>query len=119
MTARLGAGAPGIIVGGATSGDVAAVVVEATAIEMDEVRGQRRSVRDGYLVGAATAPGDSRAGLYDADGRLAGLLFAVSTGDGDRSWVTAAGEIRSFLDEPAHRGAFACDPARSAVGRTG
>lgn len=106
-------GETGRIVGAATSGDVMATVVDRTIIEMDEVRGSRRSQRSGYLLSAATQPGDSGSGLYDDQGRLAGLLFAVSTDDQARSWATAANEIEEFIADPSLRGSFACDPDRS------
>lgn len=99
----------------ATSGDVAATIDEVIAIETDEVRGTTRSVRRGYVVDAATQPGDSGAGVYDEEGRLVGLLFGVSTGDGRRSWVTAAEEIEAFLAEAGNRSRFACDAEQSRV----
>ena len=107
------------VVAGATSGDVAAVVQQVTLIEMDEVRGQRRSTRRGYRIEAETTGGDSGAGLYDDRGRLAGLVFAVSTADSGRTWVTAESEIAEFLDEYRRAGRpddrFICHPARSRI----
>lgn len=111
----LGPEAPAIVVGGARSGDVEATVLEVTIIEMDDVRLPTRSTRRGYLIDAVTGPGDSGAGLYDADGRLAGLLFAVSTVDDGRSWVTAASEIEAFLADDSLRGTFTCDAERSRI----
>ncbi|MEM9561767.1 MAG: serine protease [Actinomycetota bacterium] len=105
----------GIVVGAARSGDVPAVVELVTVIEMDDVRATTRSRRRGYRIDANTGPGDSGAGLYDDDGRLIGLLFAVSSADDDRSWVTASSEIDAFLDDPSTVGTFACDPDRSRV----
>ncbi len=109
----LAEGQTGVVVGAATSGDVQAEVVDRTIIEIDEVRGSRRSQRAGYLLEAVTRPGDSGSGLYDQQGRLAGLLFAVSTADGARSWVTAADEIQAFLADRSLAGSFECDPDRS------
>lgn len=113
--AALSADDPATVVAAARSGDVSVKVTLATVLETDEVRGTRRSTRDGYLLKAATRPGDSGAGLYDVDGRLVGLLFAVSTNDAERTWATAAGEIESFLADNEPVGAFACDPDRSRV----
>ncbi len=115
----LAEGEPGQIVGAATTGDVAATVTEVLIVEMDDVREPTRSTRRAYLTEAETAPGDSGAGFYDPDGRLIGLLFAVSTTDEARSWVTAASEIDAFLIDEESTGSFACDPDRSKVTRTG
>ncbi len=109
----------GTIVGGVTSGDVAFTVTEKTIIEMDEVRGDRRSRRSGYLIDAATDRGDSGAGLYAENGSLVGLLFAVSTGDNRRSWATAADELQDFLDDASVTGSFACNPEQSELERLG
>ncbi len=117
--ATLGVDGSGTIVAGARSGDVAATVLDVTTIEIDDVRLTSRSTRRGYLVEAATGPGDSGAGLYDGDGLLVGLLFAVSTDDERRSWVTAASEIDAFLVDDTTRGTFACDPDRSRITGTG
>ncbi|MGI9598818.1 MAG: S1 family peptidase [Acidimicrobiales bacterium] len=113
----LAEGDGGVIVAAAVSGDIDFIVTEKTIIEMDEVRGDRRSRRSGYLLEAVTVPGDSGSGLYDPDGYLAGLLFAVSTDDQRRSWATAADEIEAFIGEPAHRGTFGCNPDRSRLQR--
>ncbi len=109
----------GTIVGASRSGDLPATVELVTIIEMDDVRSTTRSQRRGYRVDAATGPGDSGSGLYDEAGRLVGLVFAVSSADDDRTWVTAASEIEAFLVDPSVRGAFACDPERSRIARTG
>ena len=92
-------------------------VTEKTIIEMDEVRGTRRSRRSGYLIDAETDRGDSGAGLYDDVGNFAGVLFAVSTGDSSRSWANAADEVQDFLDDESVAGSFACDPNVSKVER--
>jgi S1-C subfamily serine protease len=109
----LSEGDAGVIVGASTSGRVDFVVADTTTIEIDEVRGSRRSRRSGYLLRATTRPGDSGSGLYDLHGRLVGLLFAVSTDDRGRSWATAADEITEFLDHRPLDRRFACDPERS------
>ncbi len=112
-------GESGQIVGAATTGDVAATVTEVLIVEMDDVREPTRSTRRAYLTEAETEPGDSGAGFYGPDGRLIGLLFAVSTTDEARSWVTAVSEIDAFLVDEESTGTFACDPDRSKVTRIG
>ncbi len=113
MLATIAEDEQGTIVGGTASGDVPFTVVDATTIEMDEVRGTGRVRRSGYLLEARTLPGDSGAGLYDDAGHLVGLLFAVSTEDGTRSWATAAVEIEAFLADDGVTGRFRCDPEQS------
>ncbi len=107
----------GTIIGGVNSGDVAFTITEKTIIEMDEVRGPRRSRRSGYLIDAATDRGDSGAGLYAESGPLVGLLFAVSTGNNRRSWATAADELQDFLGDDSVTGSFACNPDESELER--
>lgn len=111
------AGQTGRIVGAATSGQVEVTVIESLLIEMDDVRSTTRSTRRGYLVEAVTTAGDSGAGFYHLDGRLLGLLFAVSTTDDGRSWITASSEIDDFLVDEEVRGRYGCDPDRSRVTR--
>ncbi len=120
--ASLAQGDRGTVVGAVGSGatgstDVAFTVAEKTNLVMDEVRGTRRSKRSGYRLDAVTAPGDSGSGLYGRDGRLAGVLFAVSTDDGDRSWATAADEVEAFLADESVVGRFGCDNRRSRLER--
>jgi S1-C subfamily serine protease len=113
----LAAGQTGRIVGAATSGQVEVMVIESLLIEMDDVRSTTRSTRRGYLTEAVTTAGDSGAGFYALDGRLIGLLFAVSTTDDGRSWITAASEIDDFVVDEEVRGRYGCDPDRSRVAR--
>ncbi|MEM7338833.1 MAG: trypsin-like peptidase domain-containing protein [Actinomycetota bacterium] len=95
------------------AGSVPASVVTVTIVEIDDVRATTRSRRRGYIVDARTVPGNSGAGFYDDHGRLAGVVFAVSSEDADRSWVTAASEVDAFLSDTATRGSFRCDPEAS------
>lgn len=95
-TVSVGAGASGVIVGGAASGDVAFDVIQPVSLSIEEVLGTERHSRVGYEVDATTATGDSGAGAYDADGRLIGIVFAITEAGGS-SWLTAASEIEQFL----------------------
>ena len=116
---NLATGDAGIILAAGVSGDVPFTVTERTIIEIDEVRGTERVRRDGYLLDAATSPGDSGSGLYDGQGRLVGVLFAVSTDNGRRSWATAGTEVDAFLADQRTQGTFACDPERSRLASAG
>lgn len=111
----LGAGDTGVMVGGMTSGDVTFAVAKKVIIETDEIRGDGRSQRSGYRIEAETTSGDSGAGLYGRAGDFAGMLFAVSTEDGGRSWATAADEIELFLSDGTVAGDYVCNPDRSIV----
>jgi len=74
-------------------------VAERTVIVADEVGGSNRVRRLGYRLAAETVDGDSGAGVWLPDGRLAGVLFAVSTEDESRSWAVAGSEVASFLED--------------------
>lgn len=82
---------------GAAAPPVDGTVAQPTTIEVDEVRGRSRVDRDGYRLDAATGRGDSGAGVWSADGRLVGLVFAVSVADDTRTWAVSGREIEDFL----------------------
>ena len=82
-------------------------------IDIDDVRETSRSVRAGYAVAARTRAGDSGAGAFDGDGQLIGIVFAVSSDDPDRTWITAASELKDFLEDATLRGQFSCDREQS------
>lgn len=90
-------------------------VAERTTIVADGVRGGSRVERDGYRLEATTSGGDSGAGVWSADGRLVGLVFAVSSEDLTRTWAVSGREIEHFLDA-ARAGtpqSFRCDEEMS------
>lgn len=92
-------------------------VAQHTTIEADAVRGPGRVERDGYRLDASTARGDSGAGVWSAEGRLVGVVFAVSTDDGSRSWAVSGLEIVGLIDEAQEGPApsYGCDDATSRV----
>lgn len=100
---------------GVSTAPVVGVVAERTTIEADEVRGESRVRRDGYRLAATTGRGDSGAGVWSAEGRLVGLVFAVSSADDSRTWAVSAREIERFLDTVDERPArsYRCDHATS------
>lgn len=101
------------VVASARSGDLEAEVTRRAMLEIDEVRGTARHRRSGYELSAPVAVGDSGAGVFD-DGRLAGLVFAVSNERSDIGFAVDAEEIGRFLDDGADR-EYRCEPARSIV----
>lgn len=109
------AGDTGSVVGGLTSGTVDLVVGQYASLSIEEVLGTERSSRLGYEIEAVTADGDSGAGVYDQEGRLLGMVFAVTAGGGS-TWVTASEEIDQFVSE-VDRAArpFVCDPDLSRI----
>lgn len=109
------AGDTGFVVGGSTSGTVDLVVRQYASLSIEEVLGTERSSRRGYEIEAATADGDSGAGVYDQEGRLLGMVFAVTAGGGS-TWVTASEEIDHFVAQ-VDRSAqpYVCDPDTSRV----
>ena len=109
------AGDTGFVVGGSTSGTVDLVVRQYASLNIEEVLGAQRSSRRGYEIEAVTVDGDSGAGVYDQDGRLLGMVFAVTAGGGS-TWVTASEEIDQFvsrIDRSARP--YVCDPDTSKV----
>jgi serine protease DegS len=95
----VGAGAEGLIVGGATSGTVSFEVKTVVRLTIEEVLGTDLHSRRGYELDAETAPGDSGAGAYDNDDQLIGIVFATGR-DGESSWITSSVEIEDFLAAP-------------------
>jgi len=65
----------------------------------------RRTV---YVLAAELAPGDSGAGLVDADGQVVGVAFAISPDNPDKAYALAASELRSVRqaerESPARTG---------------
>jgi len=109
------AGDTGFVVGGSTSGTVDLVVRQYASLSIEEVLGTERSGRRGYEIEAATADGDSGAGVYDQEGRLLGMVFAVTAGGGS-TWVTASEEIDQFVSQVDRSGMpYICDPETSRV----
>jgi len=107
------AGDVGQVVGGLKSGTVDMTVRQYARLSIEEVLGTERFSRPGYEIDAPTADGDSGAGVYDLDGRLVGMVFAVST-TGGSTWVTASQEIDRFVSTVDRQGApFICNPVRS------
>ena len=109
------AGDTGFVVGGSASGTVDLVVRQYASLNIEEVLGAQRSSRRGYEIEAVTVDGDSGAGVYDQDGRLLGMVFAVTAGGGS-TWVTASEEIDQFVSR-SDRSArpYVCDPDTSKV----
>ncbi len=107
------------MVGAHASGTTAAAVVRAVDITIDAIGDDPGHRRYGYELDAATATGDSGAGLYDRQGRLVGVVFATSTGDGagdgtGSTWATAGGHVRDLLDR-GPGGPWTCDPGASRI----
>ena len=93
---------------------VAYEVLEVVDISIEEVLGTERFSRRGYKLDAATGTGDSGAGMYDADGAVVGMVFAVSA-DGDATWATSSRVVQRMLDGLVPE-ELRCDPDRSRIG---
>jgi len=115
LIGRAQVGDSGQVVGGSTSGTVDLVVRQYASLSIEEVLGAERSSRRGYEIEAPTADGDSGAGVYDQEGRLLGMVFAVTAGGGS-TWVTAGEEIDQFVAQiDRSRRPYVCDPDTSRV----
>ncbi len=100
------------VVGGATSGTVDALVERVLAMTVDDVRSTTRSTRSGFQLDAAIDGGDSGAGVFDGDGRLVGIVFAVPSEGSDATFAVDATEVAAVLASTAV-GERRCDPSRS------
>ena len=100
------------VVGGASSGTVDAVVRRRVRMEVDDVRSTTRSHRSGYELDAEIAGGDSGAGVFDTDGGLGGIVFAIPTERSGSTYAVGRSEIDHVLSV-AGRGEYHCDPAQS------
>ena len=101
------------LIGASESGTVDLVVSRPVRIDIAGRRLGERVERDGYELMGVTADGDSGAGVYDAEGRLGGLVFARSDERADVAFAVEASEIREALEQqPA---TYLCDAERSAL----
>jgi len=117
-TVELDAGDRVQVVGGASSGTVAAAVARRLVMNVDDVRAGSRSKRQGYELDVAIDGGDSGAGVFDIDGGLAGIVFAVPTERSGATFVVGASELEVVLAvEPD--GPYRCDEGESRVVATG
>lgn len=99
----------GAVAVGMASGSVPAEVLRRVTLSVDEVRGTERSRRSGYELAASIDGGDSGAGLFDRDGRLVGVVFAVPTERDGIAWATGSSEIAAMLDEVVDGTEYRCD----------
>jgi len=110
---RADVGDSGLIVGGAASGTIDYRVNTVANLSIEEVLGVDRSARLGYELEAEILSGDSGAGVYTAQDRLIGIVFAAAD---DGTWATAASEIEDFVS--AERALHECDTDRSRMVET-
>jgi len=102
------------MVGGASSGSVVVEVLRRANLNVDEVRGSQTSSRAGYELAAQIDGGDSGAGVFDEQGRLAAIVFATSNERDGIAWATRADEIEAVLATPPTTG-YVCDPIQSRI----
>lgn len=99
------------IEGGLSSGNTVAEVASTPTIRVEEVLGTRRVERKGIELHAQLDEGDSGAGVFDAQHRLVGILFAVNDERDGVAWAVAAAEVESLMK--ADHGAWECVPGDS------
>lgn len=99
------------VVGGASSGTVDATATRRLLMDVDDVRSQTRSQRAGFELDAAILPGDSGAGVFDSQGRLVGIVFAVPTERSGSTFAVRAQEIAAILAAPDRE--YRCDARAS------
>ncbi len=111
---QLEVGESATLIEGASSGSVAVQVLRRASLNVDEVRGTERSSRAGYELAAVIDGGDSGAGVFDQQGRLAAIVFATSTERDGIAWAIRAEELESVLAAPPTTG-YSCDPTKSRI----
>ena len=111
VAGRTASGEAVTIVGGLASGDLDAVVTRTATIRIEEVLGTDRVERAGIELSARARVGDSGAGVFDDEGALVGVVFAVNDDGSDVVWATAASEVTDLFHAPRAR--WGCDPSRS------
>lgn len=99
------------VVGGLASGTLTATVTEVLTIRIQEVLGTERVSRKGLELAVSAAVGDSGAGVFDEEGRLVGVLFAVNDDGSSVGWATAATEVEALMSRDPEE--WRCDPSRS------
>ncbi|MGI9605785.1 MAG: S1 family peptidase [Acidimicrobiales bacterium] len=82
-------------------------------VRIEEVRSTVRSSRLSYMIRTRVDLGDSGAGLFDDEGRLAGIVFGRSEVEADRSFAVRREEIDFILGAPDRT--YRCDPAAHLV----
>ncbi len=71
--------------------------ITATGEDIYREPGARRRALEVEL---SVDPGESGSGLFDADGRLVGVVFASSRTSDDLTYAVARSEVEAFLAEP-------------------
>lgn len=76
-------------------------IARSVNIGFTDIYDEGQHQRSGYELDAVVEEGDSGAGLFDAEGRLAGVIFATSRFGSDRAWATQVAEAASLLEAAA------------------
>ena len=93
-------------------------IIEVRAIEIQEVGGSERNVRDAFSLDFVSRDGDSGAGVWNDDGALLGVVFAQGIESPQRAFVTASSVIETFEANAEHV-RWACDPSSSRLAFAG
>lgn len=89
-----------------------ASIVEVRPVEIQEVGGNARNVRDAFSIDFLSRDGDSGAGVWNDDGALLGVVFAQTIESPQLAFVTASSVIEAF-EANTERVVWECDPTRS------
>jgi len=90
--------------GGQQQESPARIVEEITAQGTDIYRDEPTD-RGVFVLAAALEPGDSGGALFDAQGRVVGLAFAIDPGDVNTSYALTGDEVDHSLDRAQRNGA--------------
>jgi S1-C subfamily serine protease len=76
-------------------------VVRHARIRIDEPRDAATHERDGLVLDADVAAGESGSAVVDRAGRLVGMVFAVSRHEGGPAYAVAASELPPLIEQAA------------------
>ncbi len=111
---RVGEGATVTAVGGASSGDVDLDVTRPATVVIHDAEGNARFERDGYEFAGTLNTGDSGTGVFDKEGRLVAVIFAISADRHSIAFGVSSDEVDQLLDSATPR-SYVCNPDRSRV----
>lgn len=75
------------------------VIVKRFVATGDDIYGEGDVSRQALELAIDVVPGVSGAGVYDARGRLVGVVFAESRRRGDVTYAVSGDEVRAFLED--------------------
>ncbi len=98
--------------------ETSSTVTDVRPVEIQEVLGETRHVRDAFSLELITQDGDSGAGVWSAEGALVGVIFGHTTEAPERGFATAGSVVEAFVEpfvSGSERSSWNCDAATSRI----